>query len=157
MCTAWSLNSASPLTLFYFSCTLWLSSPWAHHTSLLSTNNKRKQFVNRCSAANKLCLWLSLSHAIRKVSLTASIRPLSVGDFSIRASNTSSASFLTYSSTAERNKPFTVSYSINLCNLYTCVWSTYIEQHIKRDVNVRLLFHQGCFLCGCWQIHCGSV
>lgn len=38
----------------------------------------------------------------KKASLTASIRPLSVGDFSIRASNTSSASFLTYNSTAER-------------------------------------------------------
>ena len=38
----------------------------------------------------------------KKHQLTASIRPLSVGDFSIRASNTSSVSFLTYNSTAER-------------------------------------------------------
>lgn len=48
-------------------------------------------------------LWSStLTHVIKETSLTASINPLSVGDFSIRASNTSSASFLTYSSTAER-------------------------------------------------------
>lgn len=94
------LQSASSLTLFYSSCTLWLSSLWARHTSPISMSDKWKRFVNRRSAANKLCLWLL--HVIAKASLTASIRPRSVGDFSIRASNTSSISFLTYNSTAER-------------------------------------------------------
>lgn len=89
------LKPASSLTLFYSSCTLWLSSLWARRTSPISTHDKWKQLINKCSAANRFC------HRLSEQPLTASIRPLSVGDFSIRASNTSSVSFLTYSSTAE--------------------------------------------------------
>lgn len=58
--TLFSRSVFVSLTLSYFSCTLWLSSLWAHHISLISTNKKKgekKQLMNRHSAANKLCLW----------------------------------------------------------------------------------------------------
>lgn len=47
-------ESFSSLTLFYFSCTRWLSSLWPRRTSLISTVDRLKQFVNRCSAADEL-------------------------------------------------------------------------------------------------------
>lgn len=132
------LHSASSLTLFYFSCTLWLSSPWARRTSLISTDDKWRQFVNRCSAANKLCLWLSLSHAIREASLTASIRPLSVGDFSISASNTSSISFLTYSSTAERGGGMNLQLlaAVSVYIIRTPVFEANIQSSTDREMSM---------------------
>lgn len=44
-----------PLTLFYFSCTLWLSFPRARCTSLISTKDKEtwRCFIDRCSPAKQ--------------------------------------------------------------------------------------------------------
>ncbi len=131
-----TLQSASSLTLFYSSCTLWLSSPWARRTSLISTSDKWKRFVNRCSAANKLCLWLSLSHERHH-----SQHPSGPWAWETSASERQTprpSPFLrtTALQREEEEQTFNCySYSIGLYTLYACVWSVY-SATLKFNLNM---------------------
>ena len=89
----------------------------------------RWQIKAVCKQVNKKTLHITFN---RKASLTASIRPLSVGDLSIKASKTSSISFLTYNSTAERRRR-KESQVLLLTSFHTCV------SPVEHWVNIRLL------------------
>lgn len=72
------------LTLSYFSCTPWLSSPWARHISLISTDEKKtqkaakikKQLMNRRSGC-KQTVPLTLVPTYKQRGITHSIHQAS--------------------------------------------------------------------------------
>lgn len=97
---------------------------------LWMTNDNRLSFE-----ANMFLFFISLLHINRKAPLTASIRPLSVGDFSIRASNTSSVSFRTYNSTTEKENKSSSIVSFSIKWRQRC-WTDLMQTHkTKNQIN----------------------
>lgn len=110
----WNLLPHSP----FFTFLVHFGYPLCGHAILL----RYLQMTNESSLWTGALLQTGLAFDSRMQSLTASMRPLSVGDFSIRASNTSSVSFLTYNSTAERGGRINFICELQY-SLYTCIWS----------------------------------
>lgn len=91
-----------PLHSPFFTFLVHLGYPLRGHAVLL-----RYLAAVRSVSEQALGCWKIFDCWLR--SLTASIRPLSVGDFSISASNTSSVSFRTYSRTVKKTKSLRLS------------------------------------------------
>lgn len=83
------INASTNLRFFLF-CTKLILKPsqWLHVSTWIPEERDTAGFLE----------------AERSVWLTASIRPFTVGDFNINASNTSSVSFLTYKSTGREGQ-----------------------------------------------------